>query len=117
MSTDRSKIEATLRQLQAELAASRNIDQEVKQRLSAMQAEILKNLHASDSTAAESPAADSDELESESSGESREDESSLRGPSSLARRVADAAMYFEESHPSLSTTIGNLAGILGQMGL
>jgi len=101
MSTDRSKIEATLRQLQAELAELTDIDPQVKQRLAAMQAEILKSLQPS------APAA----------GKSEASEMVLVEPPSLARRLADAAMYFEESHPSLSTTIGTLAGILGQMGL
>ncbi|HEX4000424.1 MAG TPA: DUF4404 family protein [Pirellulales bacterium] len=96
MSTDRTRIEATLRQLQAELAESPEIDPAVKQRLAAMQAEILNSLANSPQAAAELPPTE---------------------PISLTRRLADAALYFEESHPSLSTTIGSLAGILGQMGL
>jgi len=94
MPTDRNKIEATLRQLQAELAESDDIDPELKTRLAAMQAEIQAGLG--------KPAATS---------------GPATGPTSLTRRLADAALHLEESHPSLSTTIGSLAGILGQMGL
>jgi len=94
MPTDRSKIEATLRQLQAELDELDDVDPEVKSRLAAMHAEIQTSL--------ESPAARL---------------SPAVGPTSLTRRLADAALHLEESHPALSTTIGGLAGILGQMGL
>jgi hypothetical protein len=94
MPTDRNKIEATLRQLQAELDELDDIDPEVKSRLAAMHAEIQASL--------ENPADRS---------------SPVAGPTSLTRRLADAALHLEESHPALSTTIGSLAGILGQMGL
>jgi hypothetical protein len=96
MPTDRSRIEATLRELQAELAESDDIDPELKNRLAAMQAEIQANM--------EKP-----------KGGPRS--AAPAGPSSLTRRLAEAALHLEESHPSLSTTIGSLAGILGQMGL
>jgi hypothetical protein len=94
MPTDRNKIEATLHQLQTELAESDDVDPELKDRLAAMQAEIRADL--------EKPAAKS---------------SAVAESTSLPRRLADAALRLEESHPSLSTTIGTLAGILGQMGL
>ncbi len=94
MPTDRNKIEATLPQLQAELAESDDIDPELKNRLAAMQTEIQANLEKPRATSP--PAA---------------------GSTSLTRRLADAALHLEESHPSLSTTVGSLAGILGQMGL
>jgi len=94
MPTDRTKIEATLRQLQAELAESDDIDPELKARLAAMHAVIQAGLG--------KPAASS---------------RPAIGQTSLTRRLADAALHLEESHPSLSTTIGSLAGVLGQMGL
>jgi hypothetical protein len=94
MPTDRNKIEATLRQLQAELIESHDIDPEVKRRLAALQAEIQSSL--ATPAASLSPSA---------------------SPTSLTRRLAEAALHLEESHPALSTTIGSLAGILGQMGL
>jgi hypothetical protein len=94
MPADRSKIEATLRQLQTELDELDDVDPEVKNRLAAMHQEIRTSL--------ESPAARS---------------TAVAGPTSLTRRLADAALHLEESHPALSTTIGSLAGILGQMGL
>ena len=101
MPTDRAQIESTLRTLEAQLAESADIDPQVKQRLAAMQSEILSSLQQP-----QSPPAVSAKSASISGGHS-----------SLARRLADSAMYLEESHPQLSTTIGSLAGILGQMGL
>lgn len=101
MPTDRAQIESTLRTLEAQLAESSDIDPQVKQRLAAMHSEILSSLKQPESP----PAA------------SAKPASLPGGHSSLTRRLADAALYFEESHPQLSTTIGNLAGVLGQMGL
>jgi hypothetical protein len=36
--------------------------------------------------------------------------------SGLIDRLGDTAQRLERSHPSLSSAIGNLAGMLGQMG-
>ena len=101
MPTDRAQIETTLRTLEAQLAESADIDPQVKQRLAAIQSEILSSLKQPQTP----------------SSASAKSTSATSGHSSLTRRLADAALYFEESHPQLSTTIGSLAGILGQMGL
>jgi hypothetical protein len=118
MTTDRSQIEATLRQLQAQLAESSDIDPQAKERLAAMQAEIMRNLQGSPAT--ESNFARPLTPDSTSSRQAGPSPAAARGEeiggSTLTRRLADAALYFEESHPQLSTTIGNLAGIIGQMG-
>jgi hypothetical protein len=37
--------------------------------------------------------------------------------SSLLQRLTDAARHFEESHPTLSGTLGRLVDTLGQMGI
>jgi hypothetical protein len=119
MSTGRSQIEATLRQLQEQLAESPDIDPQVKQRLTAMQAEIMSNLQGSKAppvspaSAGSEPNAVRPLTPGPSPAKGRGEEV---GSSSLTRRLTDAALYFEESHPQLSTTIGSLAGIIGQMG-
>lgn len=38
-------------------------------------------------------------------------------PTSLASRVLSAGEHFEDSHPLLSETIGNLADVLSRMGI
>jgi len=38
-------------------------------------------------------------------------------PSSLGERLGEATRHFEQSHPTLSGTIGRLADILAQMGI
>ncbi len=38
-------------------------------------------------------------------------------PESLGERLGEAARHFEQSHPTLSGTIGRLADILAQMGI
>ncbi len=38
-------------------------------------------------------------------------------PASLGERLGEATRHFEQSHPTLSGTIGRLADILAQMGI
>ena len=38
-------------------------------------------------------------------------------PASLGERLGEAERHFEQSHPTLSGTIGRLADILSQMGI
>ena len=96
MSNPYEKVSATLAQLQAELAELSEVDPDVRQRLSETLGELQKRLDrptASPMAPASAP---------------------KRG--SLASRLREAALHFEESHPTFATSLGTLSGVLGQMG-
>jgi len=97
MSNPYEKIAATLAQLQAELADLDEVDPREKQRLS----DTLNELrHRLDQPAQQQPLA----------------QPSAPKANSLASGLHEAALHFEESHPTFSTSLGALAGVLGQMG-
>jgi hypothetical protein len=93
MPTDRDKLAATLNDLRAELADVDELDPQERDRLRATLAEIQAALEKKRAPAAASS-----------------------GSSGVIDRLSEAALRLEESHPALSSAIGNLAGILGQMG-
>jgi hypothetical protein len=90
---DREKLKGTVAQLQAELNDVEALDSVVIERLRGALADVQTAL---DRPATQAPAPQ-------------------RAPG-LVERLGDSALRLEESHPTLSTAIGNLAGILGQMG-
>jgi hypothetical protein len=92
MPTDRDKLNSTLNELQAEISDVEQLDPEERNRLRAALAEIQAVLDKQHQPAAASHS------------------------SGLIDRLGDAAMRLEESHPALSSAVGNLAGMLGQMG-
>jgi hypothetical protein len=93
MPTDRERLNATLNELLAELSDVDQLDPEVDERLRGALAEIQTVLDKKQRPVA-SPASSS----------------------GLIDRLGDTAQRLERSHPSLSSAIGNLAGMLGQMG-
>lgn len=93
MPSDHDKLTATLNELRAELANVGELDPAERDQLRAELAEIQATLEKKQAPAA-----------------------AQVGSSGLIDRLGDAAMRLEESHPALSSAIGNLAGILGQMG-
>jgi hypothetical protein len=93
MPTDRETLKATLNELLAELSDVDRLDPEQERRLRTALAEIQSVLEKKPPP----PATPS-------------------GSSGLIDRLGEAALRLEESHPALSTAIGNLAGTLGQMG-
>ena len=97
MSNPYERISATLAQLQAELGELAEVDPEAKRQLSETLGELQKRLERPPASPAASPA-------------------SAPRSSSLAGRLREAALHFEESHPTFSTSLGTLAGVLGQMG-
>ena len=97
MSNPYERISATLAQLQAELGELDEVDPEAKRQLSETLDELQKRLERPPGSQAARPA-------------------SAPRSSSLAGRLHEAALRFEESHPTFSTSLGTLAGVLGQMG-
>jgi hypothetical protein len=93
MPSDHDKLTATLNDLRAELAKVGELDPQERDRIRTALAEIQAALETKQSPTAV-PA----------------------GSSGLIDRLGDAALRLEESHPALSSAIGNLAGMLGQMG-
>ncbi|HEV2968931.1 MAG TPA: DUF4404 family protein [Pirellulales bacterium] len=93
MPTDRERLNATLNELLAELSEVDQLDSEVDKRLRGALAEIQTVLDKKQQPAA-----------------------SRASSSGLIDRLGDTARRLEPSHPALSSAIGNLAGMLGQMG-
>jgi ABC-type transporter Mla subunit MlaD len=92
MPIDHEKLATTLNDLRSELADVDRLDPQDRELIRATLAEIQTKL-----ATKQAPAAPS-------------------GSGGAIDRLRDAAMRLEESHPDLSSAIGNLAGILGQMG-
>ena len=93
MPVDREKLKTTLNELLAELSDVDRLDPDEENRLRTALAEIQTVLEKKQPPVAAPP-----------------------GSSGLIDRLGDAALRLEESHPALSNAIGNLAGMLGQMG-
>lgn len=94
MPIDRERLNATLNDLLAELSDVDRLDPDEENRLRTAIAEIQAILEKKQSP----PPAMA---------------SRAGGP---IERLREAALRLEESHPALSTAIGNFAGVLGQMG-
>jgi hypothetical protein len=94
MPIDRDKLNATLNDLLSELSDVDQLDSDEENRLRTALAEIQTILEKKPSPLAATA-------------------SRAGGP---IERLREAALRLEESHPALSTAIGNLAGVLGQMG-
>ncbi|HKD37268.1 MAG TPA: DUF4404 family protein [Pirellulales bacterium] len=94
MPVDREKLTATLNELLSELSDVDRLDPEEEIRLRTALAEIQTVLEKKQSPP---PAMAS-------------------RPGGSIDRLREAALRLEESHPALSTAIGNFAGVLGQMG-
>ncbi len=93
MVSDPEKLNRTVAELQTELAQVDALDPNLAQRLRTTLAEVQSALNGPERPATQ------------------------RRPAPTAvERLGEAALRLEESHPALSTAIGNLAGTLGQMG-
>jgi hypothetical protein len=97
--TSREKLEATLTELQAELADLGELDAPVRQRLQTTLAEIRAALARPEG------------------GADRSNFSEDNAPHSLAERLNDATRELESTHPELSTTLGGVIHALAQMGI
>ena len=93
MPVDREKLKTKLNELVAELSDVDQLDPEVRQRLRSALAEIRAALEETQSPPPQ-PAHSGGVID----------------------RLRETALHLEESHPVLSTAIGNFAGMLGQMG-
>lgn len=99
MATTREKLEATLAELQAELADLGELDPTMRQRLVSTIGEIRTELAR--------PPADENALRLMDEGAAK----------SLAERLNDATRGLESTHPELSTTLGGVIHALAQMGI
>lgn len=87
-----SKLAATLRELRAELAATRPVDPETRQLVEQTVADLRDVLDASGGNA-------------------------TNKPSGVTDRLRTAAQHFEGTHPTLSTMIENAINLLTDFGL
>jgi hypothetical protein len=93
MPADHEKLATTLNDLRSELADVERLDPQERELIRATLAEIQTGLATKQAPAATTSAS-----------------------GGAIERLREAAMRLEESHPALSSAIGNLTGILGQMG-
>ena len=99
MATSREKLEATLSELQVELAELGELDAPVRQRLQSTLGEIRAA------------------LARKNGGEDRPILGEENAAHSLAERLNDATRELESTHPELSTTLGGVIHALAQMGI
>ena len=115
MSTTRERLQATLTELQGELAELDQLDATTRERLRATLSDIVDALArrtdgpilASESNSQRVPIADEDDT-------TLDDEWT---PQSLAGRLNEATRGLESTHPKLSTTLGGVINALAQMGI
>jgi hypothetical protein len=99
VATSREKLEATLAELQAELADLNELDVGTRERLQATLGDIAAAL------ARAAGGEDAPMLAQENTSQS------------LADRLNDATRGLESTHPELSTTLGGVIHALAQMGI
>jgi len=95
----KEKIAELLQQLHAELAEADDLDAEISAQLRATSTEIR------------------DALEREEPGELATSNSIEEEPSTVIDQLRDAAERFEDSHPTLTNTVGRIADALAQLGI
>lgn len=96
----KEKIEELLKQLHDELAAADNVDSELGQKLRGTAAEIQSALERQPT--------------SHSTSDQDQDHPSQGG---VIDQLRDAAERFEDSHPTLTNTVGRIADALSQLGI
>ena len=94
MPTEAEQLKQTLDQLQRQLSEIGELDAAQQQQLLGALAEIQSAVKSRTVPTAKSPTNES-----------------------LMRRLGEAARHFEESHPTLSATIGSLIDTLGRSGI
>jgi Domain of unknown function (DUF4404) len=91
MSDQRNRLRQTLAQLEAQLENADTLDPAVAERSRALVADIRRSLESGEPQPAQA--------------------------ASLTRRLGEAALEFEASHPTLAGTVGSVIDALGQMGI
>jgi hypothetical protein len=112
MPTSRERLQATLTELQAELAELDELDPATRERLQT----TLHDVRAALTRPAESASAASSES---GAAPTNDDDTTLdeAGEQTLAERLNDATRGLESTHPELSTTLGGVINALAQMGI
>lgn len=95
MSEDRKQIETALDRLTTELMSSTTLDPATAERWQSLLKDLRRALDSGGAAQAERNAADS----------------------SLTRRVSEATLEFEATHPTLAGTLGSIIDALGRMGI
>ena len=90
-------LRATLQELEAELDSVDQLDDESRELLKTAAAEIQEALHKSEPAEAVTSAGDASQTWTD--------------------KLYDVASDFEESHPTLSRVVGNVASALAQLGI
>ena len=101
MAPENESLVETLNQLRQQLSAARQLDPEVAARLRQTMADIQEALAQPDTNTFETGATE----------DADEDEPAITD------RLHEAALHFEESHPTIALTLGRLIDGLGQMGI
>jgi chromosome segregation ATPase len=115
MATTHERLQATLAELQAELAELSELDAETRVRLQATLTDIRSALEQRDASPAaigDQGVAGTDVLSEHDT--TLDDEGATE---SLAERLNDATRGLESTHPELSTTLGGVINALAQMGI
>jgi hypothetical protein len=107
MSTTRERLQATLAELQSELAELGELDSTTRERLQATLGDIVAALARTTD----------DDFPRPTEGEPGRSQSGDTAPHSLAERLNDATRGLESTHPELSTTLGSVINALAQMGI
>lgn len=90
----KERLSELLHQLQVELDATENLDEQVSEQLRGLTAEIRQTLQ---QDAVARPAADA--------------------PQGAIAQLRQAATRFEDTHPALTNTVGRIADALAQLGI
>jgi hypothetical protein len=115
LATSRERLEATLAELQSELAEMEELDSATRERLQGTLADITAALARRDASTSRSSESGTGPASLAAEGESSLDDE--QPDQSLAERLNDATRGLESTHPQLSTTLGSVISALAQMGI
>ncbi len=112
MAGEREQLRATVQQLLTELPEVHELDPAAAERLRTVLSDVQRMLGEPTVAASTAPAPPAEMTDADSAGD---DADSDQQPE-LAHRLHAAGSPFQQSHPQVWEAIGNIAGMLGQMG-
>jgi hypothetical protein len=114
MSTTRERLQATLAELQKELAELDELDAATRERLQSTLFDVREALARPVETAGAAAPSESSARRIADDEDTTLDDT---GQQTLAERLNDATRGLESTHPELSTTLGGVINALAQMGI
>jgi hypothetical protein len=113
MPTARQRLEATLIELQEELAELPELQDATREKLRA----TLSDIRAALATQSETAAAPAEAARVDEPIDDEDTATEDASEQSLGARLNDATREIESTHPELATTLGSVINALGQMGI